>query len=55
MAKPIKDTPILEGKDAELFNERIKQSGKMSLSKEKFEEMEKQFLIFSKILKDVIN
>ncbi len=49
MATPIKDTPILTGKDAQRFEQRMK--AVKPLPKEEIERMEKAYEIFKKIAK----
>jgi hypothetical protein len=47
MARPIKETPVLYGKDARLFERRMKEY--KPVSSERKQEMEKNYEIFKKI------
>lgn len=49
MARPIRETPILFGKDAARFEERMKQ--KRVISKEERERMKKNYEYFKSIAK----
>ena len=39
MASKVKDTPILKGKDAERFNQKMREAEKNPISKEEYERM----------------
>lgn len=47
MAKPIEETPILRGKDAENFMKRMKENHKVS--KEEYDEIMRTYERFEKI------
>jgi hypothetical protein len=44
MAKPIKETPILSGRDAKRFREIVKHNENIKVSKADFERAEKAFM-----------
>ena len=44
MAKPIKETPILSGRDAKRFREIVKQNEDVKVPKADFERAEKAFV-----------
>jgi len=46
MALPIQETPVLEGKDAEIFIERMKNARSRTVSKSEYEKAEE---IYNKI------
>lgn len=51
MAKPIKETPILSGKDAVAFNEQVKASAHLKVSKKERERIRLNFSSLSAIAK----
>ena len=51
---PIKPTPILYGKDAERFLKQLKENENKKLSEEEIAEMKKNYELFLKISKSVI-
>ena len=46
MARPIKETPILRGKDAERFEKEVKENEHRRLSEEEFRRVEKIYRSF---------
>jgi hypothetical protein len=49
MSKPIEETPILNGKDAEVFLENIKKNEFKTISVKELEEMKENFKKFNDI------
>ncbi len=49
MSLPIKDTPVLTGKDAERFLAEVKENENRAVSKEELERMKKNYEIFKAI------
>lgn len=43
MARPVKETPILEGKDAREFEKTIKENESRKVTREEYERAEKAF------------
>ncbi len=49
MARPIKETPILYGKDAKRFEDNIKHNSEMRVSKSEYDRVMENYHIFNKI------
>lgn len=52
MARPIEDTPILKGKDAERFYERLLTSDERKASKEELEHLKEVYEAFKSMMVD---
>lgn len=48
MAKPIKETPVLEGKDAKVFLETIKKNNSISIDPAELKKLQESYKRFSK-------